>query len=398
MFKNQLIILFSTLDWNFPCDYEKQTARILAQKNKVFVFNYFHTKPLCRVLIDHKKRKDFCQRINSLRKNLSLFPSFSLLPFQRLKIIEKINHKILFTLFKVFIRTYCFLKKKRPILWMFFPHQHIFINKFREKLSLYDCVDYHSSLDPLENKIKQDDEKKMLQKVNIVFANSPALYRLKKPIHSYVHQVPQGFNSDLFLKPVSKSRVKDIKQISGPIIGYIGNIDYRFDFKLIKEVALAHPKWSFVFIGPIYHDPHQDRIVNFDQKLKRISQLKNLHFLGKKTKKQLISYLDCFNVCWIPFKVKLEFVRYCYPMKVFEYFARGKPVISTPIESLIPLGPYVAIAKDAKGFSLKISKILKTGWPKKYKKEQRRLAIANSWQSKVEKISQVLIGKSNSQG
>lgn len=390
MVKNQIIVLISFLDWDFPCDYEKQTAKILSQKNKVFVFNPIFADPLWKIALDKKRRNSFYKRIYSLNKKLSLFPSFYLFPSHRIKVIEKLNQTILNLSFQLFIKAYCFLKTKKPTLWMFFPEEHIFIGKFKEKFSLYDCVDYHSSVDPLEDKIKKKSEKTMFQKVDIVFTNSPALYRLKKKLHSKVFQVPQGANMEIFLKTSKQPLPKELKKIPKPIIGFTGNINFRLDFPLIKKLAFTHSEWSFVFVGPIAHNFYQDKIVNFPQKLKELKRFKNIYFISRKTKKQLVAYLDHFNICWIPYNVSQEFNRYCYPIKVFEYFCRGKPVVSTPIESLIPLQPYVKIARDAKGFEKEIKKILKNGWPKEYKKEQKKLALANSWEKKIEKISQIL--------
>ncbi|GAG50364.1 unnamed protein product, partial [marine sediment metagenome] len=202
--------------------------------------------------------------------------------------------------------------------------------------------------------------------------------------------VPQGCNTSLFLKIKKQPLPKDIREIPSPIIGFSGNINYRLNFFLIKSLALSQPEWAFVFIGPFHYNPKQDKIINFNKNLKELQKIKNIYFLGRKSKKQLVAYIDNLDIGIIPYNIKQKYNLYCYPMKVFEYFARGKPVVSTPIESLIPLQPYVKIAKDAKEFSLKIAKILKTGWSKKYQKEQRKLAIANSWKKKIERISQIL--------
>jgi len=77
-------------------------------------------------------------------------------------------------------------------------------------------------------------------------------------------------------------------------------------------------------------------------------------------------------------------------MKIFEYFYPGKPVVSTPILELKRLQPYVKIAKNAEEFKEEIKKILKEGWPKEYQQKQKKMAIANSWENKIEKISEVL--------
>lgn len=183
---------------------------------------------------------------------------------------------------------------------------------------------------------------------------------------------------------------KDLETIPPPRIGFIGNINHRLDFPLIKNLTLSCPNYSFIFIGPINYNSKEDKVVDTKKNFESIQNIKNIFFLGMKTKKKIPNYINFLDLCFIPYDAKQEFNYSCYPMKVFEYFYMGKPVISTPILELKRLSPYVMIAKDAKEFSLKIARILKLSWPEKYKKEQRRLAIANSWEAKIEKISQIL--------
>lgn len=386
MIADQVIILPLFLPEGFPADFEKQTALFLSKKNKVIVFRPYEGITFFRLLTSKQKFIRFKKQLKTFKKNLISFPLLYPLPFHRFSFIRNLNYKIALKEIKLFTK----IVGKRPIFWLFYPHFENLVGKFGEKLVIYDCVDFHSSPHPKIDKFKKKKEKNLIKKIDIVFTNSPALYRLKKKLHSKVFQVPQGANIEIFLKTSKQPLPKELKKIPKPIIGFTGNINFRLDFPLIKKLAFTHSEWSFVFVGPIAHDFYQDKIVNFPQKLKELKRFKNIYFISRKTKKQLVAYLDHFNICWIPYNVSQEFNRYSYPMKVFEYFCRGKPVVSTPIESLIPLQPYVKITKDAKDFEKEIKKILKNGWPEEYKKEQKKLALANSWEKKIEKISQIL--------
>jgi len=359
MIKNQLIVIVSHLPLNFVCDYEKQTIKILTKKNKVVVFNLSSGTSILRLLTNKQKRKVFQKQFKAL--------------------INKKSNPIL-----------SFQSHQKPILWLFAPSLNEFIGKFKEKVCLYDCVDYYSSLDKKEDKKIKNQERDFLQKVGVVCTNSPTLYRLKKALHNKVFQVPQGCNVDLFLKTKKQSLPAEFKKIPFPRIIFIGNIDHRLNFPLIKKLAQNNPAWSFIFIGPLHKDLILAAKTQLEKNLSRLKKIKNIYFYPRCSKKKLVRFLDHSQLGFIPYDVRQEFCRYCYPMKVFEYFGRGKPVISTPIESLIPLTPYVQIAKDAKQFSLKIAKILKQGWPGKYQKKQKELAIANSWENKIEKMSQFL--------
>jgi ribosome biogenesis protein Tsr3 len=384
MIKSETIIIPSHLPWDYHCDYLKQTALTLAKKNKVIVFYPFEGVSLFKLLLDPKKRASLSKQSKNIIHLRPIYP----LPFQRLKFIQKANHWLSIWQLKLFLSLQ---KTKKPILWIFSPELAAFLGKLNEKLSLYDCVDDYSGYDPKKTRSMKDLEKTILKKADLVFTNSPALYRVKKDQHPQAFQVPQGAKATLFLKTKKKAIPKDLRNIPAPRIGFFGNNDCRLDLDLIETVAKKNQKFSFVFLGPISFSNKNSRDRKLAKKLRIIKKLNNIYFLGKKpTKADLIPYLDHFDIAWIPYNINYEFVRYSYPMKVFEYFARGKVVISTPIESLIPLSPLVQIIKNTQEFSQKAKRVLKDGWPKEYIKKQKQATLDNSWQAKLEKISQII--------
>jgi hypothetical protein len=99
--------------------------------------------------------------------------------------------------------------------------------------------------------------------------------------------------------------------------------------------------------------------------------------------KEMLKHID---IGMIPYDVSQEFNRYSYPMKLFEYFYMGKPVISTPIEELKRFPMYVYMGKSAREWIGGIEKLSSYSWPDMNQKEQRKLAQENSWVQKIDKI------------
>jgi len=380
------------MPWDFPCDYLKQTAITLAKKNKVFAFHIYEGITLFSLIFRPKKRALFFKNLPR-RKNFLRFIPVYLLPFHRWQAIQKINYWFSIQQFKLFIKFKT--EKKQPILWLFSPELVFLTGEFKEKVLLYDCVDFYSSLNKKANQVKKKEKKELLNKADFVFTNSPALFNLFKNKHLQVFQVPQGCNLNIFLKTKKLKTKKNYslnksKKIPQPRIGFVGNIDHRLDFQLIKTLAKRNPSWSFVFVGPVYKDKLQAKKTNLNKNIRKLKKIKNIYFLPKIEKEKIPSIIDIFDCCLIPYDIEQQFNLYSYPMKVFEYFARGKPIVSTPIKSLIPLQPYLKIAGNANQFEKEIKKILKNCWSKKYIREQKKLAKANSWQAKIEEISKIL--------
>lgn len=125
---------------------------------------------------------------------------------------------------------------------------------------------------------------------------------------------------------------------------------------------------------------------------KLLIKLPNLIHISSQPRTALPSIIEQFDICMIPYNVSLDFNRYCYPMKLFEYFYMGKPVVSTPIEELTrpEFAEFIKIGATARDWQRHIEQLLAKPWPSKLQKRQRQLAIANSWQRKVEAISGII--------
>jgi glycosyltransferase involved in cell wall biosynthesis len=95
---------------------------------------------------------------------------------------------------------------------------------------------------------------------------------------------------------------------------------------LIRAVALRHPEWHFVFIGPQSEgEPSTD--------LSQLFGLSNVHWLGPKPYSQLPRFLAAFQCAWLPLQCN-GYTRAMFPMKFFEYLFAGLPVVSTRIHAL----------------------------------------------------------------
>lgn len=87
------------------------------------------------------------------------------------------------------------------------------------------------------------------------------------------------------------------------------------------------PDVTFAFVGPL----------DFDFRIAHLKGYSNMKWLGRKDYPEIPVYINHFDVCLIPFLVG-KISRTTNPVKVFEYFALGKPVVATPLYELEPFG------------------------------------------------------------
>ena len=102
------------------------------------------------------------------------------------------------------------------------------------------------------------------------------------------------------------------------IIGFTGSIEYRTDFDLLYKLAKHHHDKILFMIGPVSTDEH--RCIDNRYPMLYLPVPENLE--------ELPAYLQYFDCCIIPYKIN-TLTASIYPLKINEYLAAGKPVVST---------------------------------------------------------------------
>jgi len=381
--RKKIIVIIFHLPWDFPADFTKQISRELAKEMWVIAYNPFYFPTFKNLIFNRKKREKW--RALFREKGIIYFPSVAIIPFQRVAIIERLNRKINFLFFRVFY----FLRFgwQKPIFWTFSCQFAELLGQFRwREILVYDRVDQVSSLNPKENKAIKDNDQRLLKAADYVFTNSPYALTYIKKYNKSSFLTPWGYTPELFERRKAKIPI-EIKKIKKPRIGFVGGIDYRLDFKILFPLAKRRKDWNFIFIGGAFcGKDSQLKIINFKKNLARLKSLPNTYFLGKKPKKLIPDFISGLDVCFIPCDVSQEFVKGSNPMKLYEYLAMGKPVVSTPIPAIEIYSPIVKIGRNAQEFEEKIKECLRMKDNKEEIKKRQKIARENSWEKKVKKM------------
>ncbi len=182
----------------------------------------------------------------------------------------------------------------------------------------------------------------MCRTADLVIVPSNEMLRRKSQHNPKTHLVPWGVDLTLYAQARDQRTElpADIRDFPRPIIGMFGMLDgRRLHTELLAHLATAHPNWSIVLIGRCM--PNLDR--------SRLDGLPNVHFLGMQPVEQIPAYCKAFDVCMIPYVVN-EFTRSIMPLKIAEYMATGKPVVSTALPAALELQEVIGVAHDIPGF------------------------------------------------
>ncbi len=381
MKKNTVVIIPSIIPWNFTADFVRQTALELSRKRiKVFIYN-INQKPFKLNDILHGKKL-----ITSYNKYINFVKTFHLFPLERYSEIYKFNAGLFFILFLIYIRL--FFRSYKLILWLQHP-QFFWINQLVKKFNirckvLYDYLDYFikdpNFTDPVLDQL-------LIKNADLVAVNSKTLLEHCKKYRKNICLVAQGFDLNTFKN--YKTKFINHNHKAKPVIGFVGGINRRLDFNLIYNLVKRNPDWQFNFYGPV-----QDILggnLNFiNQEIDKLKNNENFIQTDFVPKEKIPDIINSFNVAIIPYDISFDFNTFSYPMKLFEYFYMGKPVVSTPVEELKRFPEFVKIGVNVYEWEKHIKKLLSNPWPNHYQQQQRKLAIDNSWENKIKRISKLI--------
>ncbi|MBI3945604.1 MAG: glycosyltransferase [Armatimonadetes bacterium] len=212
-----------------------------------------------------------------------------------------------------------------------------------------------------------------------------------------VHCQPNGVRFDLFSRPAApevRERVASLLPGRGantlvrPYIGYVGTIAWWFDFERLLRAADAHPEWSFVLVGPVVE------MRQGDWNARDAPRRPNIHYLGERPYEEVPELIRHFDACLIPFRLN-ELTESVNPVKMYEYFALGKPVVSTPLPEVAAHGDLCYLASDGPdGLERAIGAALAEGEDAARAAPVRdarvELARHNSWQARIEGVAQLI--------
>jgi glycosyltransferase involved in cell wall biosynthesis len=230
-------------------------------------------------------------------------------------------------LFKQAIREHPILSHRFDtfIQWFYSPQTaYPMISQLNSVGIVYDCMDELANFRFAPPDIAER-EKWLISKADIVFTGGHHLYRSKSRLHHNVHFFGCGVDVDHYGKAMLDKTEPpwEVASLPRPVLGYVGVIDERLDYELLRRVGDAFPSGSVVMVGPLAKVDEQ-----------ALPKSLNIHWLGKRPYEDLPALVKSFDVCLMPFAMN-EATQYINPTKTLEYMSAGKPIVSTAVPDVV---------------------------------------------------------------
>jgi glycosyltransferase involved in cell wall biosynthesis len=263
-------------------------------------------------------------------------------------------------------------------LWTFLPNTADYIGTLGESLAVYYCVDEWSMFSYLDRAQTVTAERRVLERVDAVFAINHALADAKRAVNRATFVSPHGVDHAQFARALDPALAvpADLAALPGPRIGFYGTLRDWVDFPLIAQLARARPQWSIALIGQALGD------------LSALHGLANVHLLGQKRHDELPAYCKGFDVGMIPYRID-ERMTFVNPLKLREYLSAGVPVVSTPVPEVVRYAHMCRIAATPEAFIAAIDAALAEASPAA-RRARSDAMTQETWSARVAEVSRTI--------
>ncbi|MBM3288013.1 MAG: glycosyltransferase family 1 protein [Candidatus Eisenbacteria bacterium] len=216
---------------------------------------------------------------------------------------------------------------------------------------------------------------------DLVLATSTALVEAyaARTRSGNISLVPNGVRGD-WIDRVPGAAPAPVRDLPHPRIGFVGALFSYLDYPLMHAAARAFPEGSLALVGPV-----RDAAA-----VERLRREPNVRIVGPVPQASVPDFIASFDVCLAPFRPG-PIRRAVDPLKIYEYLALGRPVVATPLESLLggPIAEQIKFAEGPEEFVAAIRRALEDDDPQT--RAARREAVRPfAWEALADRVERIV--------
>ena len=231
---------------------------------------------------------------------------------------------------------------------------------------VYDCMDNHEALYPDQKRVAKVllQENRLIERCDVLLASA-------KLLQNKVDNIA-GYPKSILIR--NGVEIDDICEVKQPILKksyslcYVGTISEWFDYEAIQDSLNTMQNIDYHLIGPADRKIEHDRVI----------------YHGQLPHEELGGVIRDYDCLIMPFRVN-EIVASVDPVKLYEYIAFGKCIVSVYYPEIERFGEFVYFYKTEEEYVKLLQQLEKTGFPPKYNTEQQREFLKeNTWDRRYE--------------
>ncbi|MGD9785599.1 MAG: glycosyltransferase [Hyphomicrobiaceae bacterium] len=265
---------------------------------------------------------------------------------------------------------------RRPLLWVHCPAGAGLVERLGARQVVLQRTDRFEAFPEADSSIVAGQIARLKQRADLVVYASPQLMAAERAEVRAGLLVTHGVDVERFVAAshAQHGDPADMLGLPHPRVGFVGGIDaHTFDPPLLLNVARSMPDVTFVMVGGSSLPDGW-------------CELPNVRFLGRKPYEDVARYMAAVDCLIMPWN-RSDWIKACNPIKLKEYLASGRPVVTTDFDALDGWRDLVTVAHDGESFSGAIRRSLSSS----YDATAARQRIAGeTWDAKAALIAEAL--------
>jgi glycosyltransferase involved in cell wall biosynthesis len=297
------------------------------------------------------------------------------IPFRKLPFVHALNQSLGVYLTRRAMRK---IGSGRWISWFVVPHPEALARHLGEALTVYYCIDDYAAFPGMDAGRIQAADDRLSKRADLLFVASPALVDAKKKLNSKVFFSPHGVDFDLFSQASDPGTeaAAETRTLPRPVIGYFGVLGDWIDYDLLVWLARARPQWTFLFVGYTSGD------------VTPLRECPNIVMAGAKPYEELPRWAHAFDVAIYPNRLTRQ-TKHANPLKIREYLATGKPIVSITTPVTIQFKDLILLADTKEDYLAAIEQALAEDTPERRAARMNAVA-ATSWDARFRETVEIV--------
>lgn len=263
---------------------------------------------------------------------------------------------------------------ERLLTWFLVPHPGFLAGRCGESMSVFYAIDDYSALPGMDRAQVAAMDEHLSRSADLIYTVSPGLMASKQKLNSHVVFSPHGVDAELFGRAADPSLPlpEAARGLKSPVVGFFGVLDPRLDVKLIEYLARQRPDWTFLLVGRVAVDATA------------LAAMPNVVMPGAVPYETVPDWARAFDIAIMPY-FQDAFSKAANPLKMREYLATGRAVVSVPLPEVERFGGGVVVARSNEEFLAQLEHELAAD--SAAKRLARRESVAPmTWDARVEEV------------
>lgn len=279
---------------------------------------------------------------------------------------------------------------RNPLIWVACPPGIQAALRMNRAGLIYQRTDRFECYEGVDQGLIRSFDQALKSEADLVLYCSRHLFDAESPAGHSSAFIDHGVDFDDFARagdhPDARGAavpqlVRDsLEGVDGPRVGFIGDVDSAvFDADLLLKTAALLPDVQFVLVGactlPEGWAEHAS----------------NVHLTGRVPYEDVAATMASMDVLMMPWH-RSEWIEACNPIKLKEYLATGRPVVSTDFPELRHYGGLLQVANEPASFAAAVRSAIDAPDPVVLAKGRERIADA-TWTARAGSVLEELEGR-----